>query len=276
MADEPPAASMPSVSTRPSRRQRAALGGGRRHPSSLIAAVPVRAARWRSEGMSTRLKFFSSSVGTKILIACTGLALFLFLVAHLIGNLLLFAGPETFNGYSHKLISNPLIYVAEAGLIVLFVLHVFKAVTNWASNRSARPAGYAEKQNAGHTSRKSLASSWMIWTGAVTFVFLILHLMTFKFGTWYEVEHHGVVMRDLYRLTLEVFRDPIYTWGYVACMVLLFLHLRHGLSSAMQSLGVNHPKYNRGILRAGTIIAIIIGAGFSVVPLVIFFSGGRS
>lgn len=226
--------------------------------------------------MFTRLKFFSSSVGTKILIACTGLALFLFLVVHLIGNLLLFVGPDTFNGYSHKLISNPLIYVAEAGLVLLFVLHVFNTVTNWASNRSARPTGYVEKKNAGHTSRKTLASSWMIVTGVVTFVFLVLHLMTFKYGPWYEKNLDGVMVRDLYRLTVEVFRDPIYAWGYVVCMALLFLHLRHGLSSAMQTLGVNHPKYNRGILAAGTFIAIIIGAGFALVPIVVFLTGGRS
>jgi succinate dehydrogenase / fumarate reductase cytochrome b subunit len=226
--------------------------------------------------MFTRLRFFSSSVGTKILIACTGLALFLFLVAHMIGNLLLFVGQETFNGYSHTLISNPLIYVAEAGLVILFVLHVFKAVTNWASNLSARPAGYVVKKNAGHTSRKNLSSTWMIVTGSVTFVFVVLHLMTFKYGPWYEVDHDGVVMRDLYKLTIEVFQDPIYAVGYVVCMGLLFMHLQHGLSSAMQTLGVNHPKYNRGILRAGVLFAIIIGTGFALVPIVVFLTGGRS
>ena len=89
--------------------------------------------------MSNRSRFVSSSVGTKILLALTGLSLFGFLVVHLIGNLLALAGPETFNGYSHKLISNPLVYVAEAGLAALFGLHVFKAATNWWANRTARP-----------------------------------------------------------------------------------------------------------------------------------------
>jgi len=108
--------------------------------------------------MSTRVSFFSSTVGTKVLIAVTGLALFLFLVGHLVGNLLLFAGPEAFNGYSHKLISNPFIYVVEGGLAAIFLLHVFKTVTNWARNRGARPTGYVEKKWAGYTSRKSVAS----------------------------------------------------------------------------------------------------------------------
>jgi succinate dehydrogenase / fumarate reductase cytochrome b subunit len=225
--------------------------------------------------MSNRLRFVSSSVGTKILLAFTGLALFGFLVVHLIGNLLALVGPATFNAYSHKLISNPLIYLAEGGLAAIFLLHVFKAVTNWAANRSARPTGYHRKVWAGHTSRKTVASSTMIVTGAVTFVFVVLHLKTFKFGAWYTVAGEPEV-RDLYRLMLEVFQSPLYVAFYVACMVLIFLHLRHGLASALQSLGVSHPRYNRIILGAGTVLAIIIGGGFALLPVWAYLVGGRS
>jgi len=223
--------------------------------------------------MSTRLKFLTSTVGTKILIAVTGLALFLFLCGHLAGNLLLFAGPEAFNGYSHKLISNPFIYVVEAGLVAIFLLHVFNAVTNWWSNRGARTTGYQVKEWAGHTSRKSVASTTMIVTGVATFVFVVLHLKTFKYGPWYETPE-GI--RDLYTLTIEIFRSPLYVAGYVVCMGLIFLHLRHGLSSTMQTLGVNHPRYNRYILMAGTLLAVVIGLGFAIIPVAIFFGGGRS
>jgi succinate dehydrogenase / fumarate reductase cytochrome b subunit len=225
--------------------------------------------------MSNRLRFLSSSVGTKILIALTGLALFGFLVVHLIGNLLAIVGPEIFNEYSHKLISNPLIYLAEAGLAAIFVLHVFEAVTNWAANRRARPAGYKRKDWAGHTSRKSVASSTMIVTGVVTFVFVVLHLKTFKFGAWYTVADAPEV-RDLYRLLLEVFQNPFYVVFYVICMGLVFLHLRHGLSSALQSLGVNHPRYNGLILTAGTVLAVVIGGGFALIPVWAYFLGSRS
>jgi succinate dehydrogenase / fumarate reductase cytochrome b subunit len=225
--------------------------------------------------MSTRATFFSSSVGTKILIALTGLALFGFLVIHLAGNLLLLVGPEAFNEYSHKLISNPLVYVAEAGLAAVFALHVFKAVANWASNRNARPVKYVKKARAGHTSRASLASTAMIVTGAVTFVFVILHLKTFKFGPWYEVSSTDGPVRDLYRLTFEVFANPYYVVFYVICMALVLLHLRHGLSSAMQSLGASHPRFNRLILTAGTVLAIAVGAGFAIIPIYVFLAGGR-
>jgi succinate dehydrogenase / fumarate reductase cytochrome b subunit len=222
--------------------------------------------------MSTRVSFFSSTVGTKILIAITGLALFLFLVGHLTGNMLLFVGPEAFNAYSHALISNPLIYVVEAGLVAIFLLHVFKAVTNWARNRGARPAGYAEKKWAGHTSRKSVASSTMIYTGVVTFAFVVFHLVTFKYGPWYTTMGKEGEVRDLYRLTVEVFQSPVMVVFYVASMILIFLHLRHGLSSALQSLGVNHPRYNGAITKAGIALAILIGGGFATIPLAIFFS----
>jgi succinate dehydrogenase / fumarate reductase cytochrome b subunit len=244
----------------------------------VLSALPGVAAPGRllaESFMSNRLRFFSSSVGTKILIAVTGLSLFGFLIVHLAGNLLLLVGPASFNHYSDKLISNPLIYIAEAGLAALFVLHVFKTLTNWAANRSARPVGYQMKQWAGYTSRKTVGSTTMIYTGVVTFVFVLLHLKTFKFGSWYQAAGEPEV-RDLYRLTMEVFSNPAYVGFYVICMVLIFLHLRHGLSSALQSLGVNHPRYNRLVLTIGTVLAVLIGGGFALIPIWAFLVGGRS
>ena len=81
----------------------------------------------------------------------------------------------------------------------------------------------------------------MIFTGAFLFVFLLLHLKTFKFGPWYETVENGVIVRDLYRLVIEVFQSPGYVVFYVVGMAIVFLHLRHGVSSAFQSLGVEPP-----------------------------------
>src|SRR5258705_5611245 len=114
--------------------------------------------------MSTFRHVFSSSVGTKLLIGLTGLALFAYLILHLIGNVLIFAGPDTFNAYAHLLISIPLIVPIEIGLLAVFLLHIYKAFTNYLANRGARPIGYDMKKYAGHTSRKSVASSTMIWS----------------------------------------------------------------------------------------------------------------
>src|SRR5687767_8626720 len=94
---------------------------------------------------------FSSSVGTKLLIGLTGLALFFYLILHLAGNALVFAGPEIFNEYSHALISNPLIVPIEIGLAAIFLLHIYKTVRMWIANQQARPVKYGAKAWAGHT-----------------------------------------------------------------------------------------------------------------------------
>jgi succinate dehydrogenase / fumarate reductase, cytochrome b subunit len=222
--------------------------------------------------MSSLLRFFSSSVGTKVLIALTGLAFAGFLVTHLAANLLVLVSPDAYNEYSHALISNPFIYVAEAGLVAIFLTHAFKAVFNFLGNRGARGSAYATKRGAGHTSRKSLASTTMIVTGLWLLAFTVLHLKTFKFGPWYETPE-GI--RDLTRLVHEVFRGPGYVAFYVLSMAVVGLHLRHGLSSALQSLGLDHPRYTPLLLKAGLAIAILMGLGFAIIPVVIFLTGGR-
>jgi succinate dehydrogenase / fumarate reductase, cytochrome b subunit len=212
----------------------------------------------------------SSSVGTKLLIAITGLALFLYLVLHLAGNLLVFLGPEVFNEYSHKLISNPLIVPIEIGLLIIFLLHIFKTMKMYIDNQRARPAKYEMKRLAGHTSRKGLASTTMIWTGLVTLVFVVIHLKQFKFGTLYEVEATRV--RDLYRLEMEIFGNPATVALYVVAMLLIGFHLRHGISSAFQSLGIDDPRRTRLILNAGTVLAIAIAGGLGFIPLWVYFT----
>src|SRR5262249_1819830 len=120
-----------------------------------------------------------SSVATKLLLALTGLALFGFLVFHLAGNLLVFLGPGEYNEHPHSLISNPLIVPAELGLLAVFLLHIYKAVTNYARNKAARPVAYGVKKWAGGPSRKSLGSTTMIWTGLATLLFVAIHLKLF-------------------------------------------------------------------------------------------------
>src|SRR5437588_8704384 len=107
----------------------------------------------------TRLRVFSSSVGTKILIGATGLALFLYLVIHIAGNVMVFFGPAAFNRYAYTLEGNPLIPIVEVGLLLIFLLHIYKTVLMFIENQQARPVRYVRKKYAGPPSRKSLASS---------------------------------------------------------------------------------------------------------------------
>jgi succinate dehydrogenase / fumarate reductase cytochrome b subunit len=216
-------------------------------------------------------KAFSSSIGSKFLIAFTGLALLVFLIAHLAGNLLFIAGPDAFNEYSHKLISNPLIYVAEAGLLAVFVLHIFKTVAMFGGSYAARPQRYAKKKWArtkNDRSRKSVSSTTMILTGTITLLFVVTLLMSFKFGAYYDAAEPGV--RDLYRLTLEVFHNPVNVIWYVVAMVLVGMHLRHGITSALQSLGAIPDRLTRKVLAAGAIVAFLIAAGFAMIPVWVY------
>jgi succinate dehydrogenase / fumarate reductase cytochrome b subunit len=216
-------------------------------------------------------RVFSSSVGTKLLIGLTGILLVAYMVLHVAGNVLIFLGRETFNEYSHVLVSNPLIVPIEIGLLLVFVVHIYKAITNWRSNKAARPIGYEKKERAGHTSRKSLASSTMIGSGLVVLVFLIIHVKQFKFGTFYLASGSDTV-RDLYRTEIEVFRNPVWVGLDVIGALLVGLHMRHGISSAFQSLGLDHPRYTRRIVAVGILVAAVIGVGLAIIPVWSFFT----
>lgn len=216
------------------------------------------------------LQASTSSIGSKIVIALTGLGLVVFLIGHLAGNLLFLVGPDAFNTYSHALISNPLVYLVEVGLVVIFFLHVAKTVAAVLANRAARPERYAVRRWAktkNARSRRTLASSTMIATGTITALFVVTHLATFKFGRYYEGPD-GV--RDLYRLQLEIFSSPLYVVFYLVAMGVIFFHLWHGISSAAQSLGIDHAQWTPRIVTAGRVLAVGIAGGFFIIPIYTF------
>jgi succinate dehydrogenase / fumarate reductase cytochrome b subunit len=223
--------------------------------------------------MATRLRVFSSSVGSKILIGLTGIALVIYLITHIAGNVLVFAGRDTFNQYSHMLLSNPLIPVIEIGLVLIFLLHIYKTVTMYLANQQARPRKYAEKKRAGPPSRKTFASTTMIFSGLWLLVFIVIHVKQFKYGTEYAAAD-GV--RDLYRLEMENFANPLLVAFYVLSMLVVGSHLWHGVSSAVQSIGVDHPRWTSRIVVTGRVLAALLTGGFIVIALWAHFSGARS
>jgi succinate dehydrogenase cytochrome b subunit len=216
-------------------------------------------------------RVFSSSVGTKLLVGATGLLLVAYMVLHLVGNVLVFLGRDTFNEYSHMLVSNPLIVPIEIGLLLVLLVHIYKAVTMWMQNKAARPVPYQKKELARHTSRKSLASSTMIASGLIVMVFIAIHVKQFKFGTFYLAPGSDTV-RDLYRTEIEVFRNPLWVGFYVIATLLVGLHMRHGVSSAFQSLGLDHPRYTRRIVAIGIAVAIAVGGGLALIPIWSYFT----
>jgi succinate dehydrogenase cytochrome b subunit len=224
--------------------------------------------------MSSRLRAFSSSVGQKLLIGVTGLALFLYLVIHIVGNLIVFGGPAAFNRYAFVMeYGNPLLPVIEIGLLLIFLLHIYKTVTMFLRNQSARPVSYAKKKYAGKPSRKTIASSTMIATGLWLVLFLLIHVKAFRFSPEYEWPAGG---RDLYRQEMEVFVNPLMVAFYVVSMVAIGSHLWHGIASSFQSLGADHPKWTPRLLVAGKVIAVVIAGAFVVIALWAHFAGARS
>ena len=223
--------------------------------------------------MSSRHSFLSSSVGSKYLIAFTGLSLVGFLVGHLAGNLLVYVSPDAFNHYADRLIKNPLLIPAELGLVALFLLHAYKAVRMFLGANEARPVGHVRKARAGHTSRKSWASTTMILSGLFLLVFVPFHLKTFKYGSHYESAEPGV--RDLWRTVAEVFSRPGYVVFYVAGMAIIGFHLWHGVSSALQSLGIDRLGWSPVLRRIGWTVAVVLAVGFLSIPVYFFLLGAR-
>lgn len=227
-----------------------------------------------------RPSYFASTVGTKVLIAVTGLLLAVYLVLHLLGNLLVYFGPATFNAYGHFLIANPLIVPVEIGLLAIFVIHVYKAIVNWWLNRKARPVPYQHSFRrwfgygwAGKPSRKSIASTSMILSGPIIFLFIIVHLAQFKYGPEYVTTAASGTpgIRDLYRLEIQNFSNAFIVGFYVFCLIIIGFHLWHGISSALNSLGADHPRYTPTLLRLSRILAVGLAAGFITIPLWVYF-----
>jgi succinate dehydrogenase / fumarate reductase cytochrome b subunit len=207
-----------------------------------------------------------SGIARKMIMGASGLLLLGFLVVHVSGNLTLFAGPDAFNHYSHRLVSNPLIYLAEIGLLVLFVLHFASGLLVTWKNRTARPVGYVVKRRAGGASHKSLASTSMILSGIFVLAFVPVHLWTFKWGPHYASVGDPSV-RDLHRLVIEEFHEPLEVIWYVAAMLIIGMHLWHGFGSGLESLGVTDRPWLR---RIGQALALAITVGFVVVPIAVY------
>lgn len=229
--------------------------------------------------MSSSRSPLNSTVARKFFMGFSGLAFFGFLVTHLAANSLLILGDsDPFNEYAFRLHNlGEVLYILEAGLLAVFLLHVATAIAVTLTNRSSRDHRYAEGGDAGGPSKKTFASRSMIYTGLIILVFTVVHVWMFKYGPGieqgYVTELHGQEARDLYRLVYEKFSNPAWVAAYVAVMIVLGFHLRHGIWSALQSIGFAHPKYTPRLYLFGTLAAAIMAIGFLMLPIIIFLRG---
>jgi succinate dehydrogenase / fumarate reductase cytochrome b subunit len=207
--------------------------------------------------------FFGSSIGKKLLMAFTGSCFISFLSVHLAGNLTLYGGKEMFDSYAEHLHSlGVLILLAEWGLLVLALVHVVTGTILFFQNLSARPDRYEMNKRAGG---RTISSMTMPYTGFVILVFIFFHLFNFHFVD----KTHATI----YQIVADAFQRPLYIVCYVAVMIIVALHIRHGFWSLFQSFGLNHSKYMPIVMAASIALSLVFGIGFGLLPIYLSIAG---
>lgn len=216
-----------------------------------------------------------ASISKKISMAIAGLFLILFLLVHLGINLLMLLPDEgkLFAEAAHFMGSNPFIKVFEVVLFAGFILHIIFGIIVWFQNRQARPVRY----HSTNKSDTSFLSKFMIHTGVVIGVFIVIHLMNFYFVKHgltqpFEGEHMVADKHDFFNMAKNLFSNTGYSLFYIVALLLMGFHLNHALQSAFQSMGWNHPKYTPFVKRVSTIYALVVTVGFIIIPVYFLIS----
>ncbi len=217
--------------------------------------------------------FLNSSIGKKIFVALTGLALAGFVLGHMVGNLLLFLGPDAINAYGHKLQSmGALLWVARIGLLVAVVIHIVLTIQLTKENRASRPEQYMNRTNI----QSSGSSRIMILSGLTILAFIIYHLMHFTLHTGndygsYTTSLHGETVHDVYRMVVYGFSWWPASLFYIIAIALLCSHLSHGVGSVFQTLGISTARTQPIFKSLGLAFAALILIGNCSIPLAVLF-----
>lgn len=212
-----------------------------------------------------------ASLSHKYFMAAAGVFLMLFLIAHLSTNLLLIIGDggAKFDEAVEFLTTNTFIRVVEVFLFAGFILHIVLGIVIEWHNKKSRPIGYKVSTRSG----TSGFSRFMIHTGIVIFIFLIIHLYHFFFVKVGLVDVYAGAQskHDFFPMVREMLQNPVVAVFYAVSVIILGLHLHHAFQSAFQSFGLNHNKYTPFVKGFGTLYAVVISAGFFVIPVYFMF-----
>jgi succinate dehydrogenase / fumarate reductase cytochrome b subunit len=211
--------------------------------------------------MSWVTRALSTSVGKKLLMAISGFMFLGFLAGHLVGNLTIYWGKDAFLSYAKHLHDlGPLLVFFELGLLVLAVIHIGTAVVLFFQNQAARPVRYQVDKSGG--GGRTLSSRTMPYTGILILAFIVVHLLNFS--------HHIVDQskQNIFQIVTAKFSQPGWIILYIVAVILVALHVRHGLWSAFQTIGANHPKYMPAVAKLSVLFAVIVGVGFGLLPIV--------
>ena len=209
------------------------------------------------------VSFWQSTNGKKVIMALTGVMMFLFVIGHLLGNLLVFAGRAQINAYAQFLhFDDSLLWIVRTILIIAATMHVVVTIQLAVRNKEARPIGYLHKK----AINSSYASRTMYWSGPIVLTFIIFHLLQFTAG--YIHPETSFIPNDVYHNLVTGFRVWWVSAWYVFAICLLGLHLRHGLWSMLQSIGLAHSlRKERAFKRVALGISILIVGGYISIPI---------
>ena len=216
---------------------------------------------------SRTIRFYESTIGKKAVMAVSGIILFLFVVGHLVGNLQIYEPPSPegvykLDQYAVFLRSLPAaLWGARVTLLIMVALHIWSSVQLAVKKIDARPAGYVKKK----AIQSTYASRTMYWSGPIILAFIVYHLLDFTFGAANPSYIEGRVHDNV----IASFSVPWISAFYVIAMVLLCLHLYHGLWSMFQTLGLHHPKYSAILRTCAKAVAILIWLGNVSIPIAV-------
>ena len=215
--------------------------------------------------LNRRVRFYEASAGKKVVMAVTGVALFGYVIGHLLGNLQIFEGPDALNSYAHFLHSHEgALWVARVGLLAAVALHIVASVQLWVLNQKARPIAYVRKDNV----PASYAARTMKWSGPIIAAFVIFHVLHLTTGNIVPLQSAPADSPDAYDNVIIGFQQhPAIAIFYIIAIVLLSMHLYHGLWSMFQSVGISHPRYTPKLKRGAAILAILIAIGYISIPV---------
>lgn len=226
--------------------------------------------------MNPLLRFLSSSIGRKWIVALTGLGLFVFVIGHLLGNLQVFLGWEAINRYGAFLQgSGELLWIVRLGLLAMVVLHIVFTIKLRAENRVARQASYAVK----NYRASSLSARGMTLSGLMVLCFIIYHLLHFTVQTPavnliqpmlnFAEMHDAKARHDVYQMMVRGFQVPVVSAFYIVGVGLLAVHLNHGIMSMAQTLGLNTGKLRPLWEKGGPVVAWLIFLGYASIPVAV-------
>ena len=210
-----------------------------------------------------------SSIGQKLLLATSGLIMFLlFLIPHMGGNVLFLFGPDLFNSYAHHLHQLvPIVIGIEILMLVSISIHMIMAFRVVLTNRKAAAKRHSQKSS----QERSLAAKLMPASGIMIFIFIVKHLLDFKFYEKTKTTLHGVETYDVYAMVLGRFQGDLpHTAFYLLFMVAVGLHLSHALQSSLQTYGLYVPREGSKIKLVSTIVGSAMAATFAIIPIVAF------